>query len=303
MKAGKKKTLPVGAKKFKQDIFEVKEPATLLPFLWSVLPDKSRSTVKSFLTHRQIVVDDKVITQFDSPLQVGQKVILNYGYNPTKTSYTGLKIVFEDDYLIVIEKQPGLLSIASNTEREQTAYNILRSHVKNKNPMNKIFILHRIDRETSGLMMFAKDAEVQKKMQHNWDETVTDRSYIALVEGVVEEDAGTISGYLKESKAFKMHSVHNPGDGVLAITHFKVLKRNRKYSLLEVELETGRKNQIRAHMQEFGHPIVGDRKYGAKDNPIKRIGLHAHSLSFIHPVTGDEMKFTCNIPSKFSILI
>ncbi|MGE0088051.1 MAG: RluA family pseudouridine synthase [Bacteroidales bacterium] len=285
--------------KAKQTVLKVTEPSELLSFLIAKLEGKSRSSIKSLLAHRQISVNYKIVTQFNHPLEPGHEVLVNFTPVQEDNRFFGLKIVFEDPYLVVIEKKSGLLSIGTDKEREKTAYTILSDQVKKENPRNKIFVIHRLDRDTSGLMMFAKSMEIQEKIQKTWDETILDRIYVALVEGNVEKEEGTITSWLKESVALKMHSAPYDNGGQKAITHYKVIEKNRYYSLLEVKLETGRKNQIRVHMQDIGHPVVGDKKYGSKQNPIGRVGLHARVLAFMHPVTGKVVRFETNVPRKF----
>ena len=286
----------------KQIQFTVKEHAGLLKFLLSQMPEKSRTTVKSFLAHRQVAVDYHTITHFDYPLNPGQVVTITHGKIPEEIRYKGLRILFEDPYLIVIEKDAGLLSIATAKEKILTTYSILSGHIKKENPNNRIFVVHRLDRDTSGVMVFAKSEEVQSLMQRAWQDAVIQRTYVAVVEGAVENEKGTIRSFLKENKAFVVYSTNVPGEGDEAITHYKVIRKNDEFSLLEVDLETGRKNQIRVHMKDIGHPIVGDKKYGSKTNPIGRSGLHARVLSFIHPVTGKEIRYETAVPQKFMYL-
>ena len=274
----------------------------MLKFLLSQMPEKSRTTVKSFLAHRQVAVDYHTITHFDYPLNPGQVVTITHGKIPEEIRYKGLRILFEDPYLIVIEKDAGLLSIATAKEKILTTYSILSGHIKKENPNNRIFVVHRLDRDTSGVMVFAKSEEVQSLMQRAWQDAVIQRTYVAVVEGAVENEKGTIRSFLKENKAFVVYSTNVPGEGDEAITHYKVIRKNDEFSLLEVDLETGRKNQIRVHMKDIGHPIVGDKKYGSKTNPIGRSGLHARVLSFIHPVTGKEIRYETAVPQKFMYL-
>jgi 23S rRNA pseudouridine1911/1915/1917 synthase len=214
-----------------------------------------------------------------------------------------MRLVYEDEHIIVIDKNAGLLSMASDNEKYLTAYNILSNYVKSQKPSNRIFIVHRLDRDTSGLMMFARSEKVQSLLQRDWKRNITDRTYVALVEGEVTEPEGEIRSYIYESRALVMHSTKNPEKGELAITRFRLLKSSRDFSLLEVTLETGKKNQIRLHMQEKGHSIAGDKKYGASSSPIGRLGLHASVLAFIHPVTGKKMRFESRIPAKFRRMV
>ncbi|HBW38844.1 RluA family pseudouridine synthase [Desulfosporosinus sp. BICA1-9] len=285
--------------KDKQSHLEVTEQAELMKFLLGAIPSKSRSDIKSLLAHRQISVDNEVITQYNHPLEIGQQVVVNWAKVLIEKQPDGLDIVYEDPDIIIIEKQAGLLSIATATEKEQTAYSILSNHVKKRDPKNKIFVLHRLDRETSGVMMFAKSEKVQQLLQEAWKEAVLERTYVVVVEGAVSKEQGTITSWLTESKAFIMYSSRTPNDGQKAVTHYRLLKKNKHYSLLEVKLETGRKNQIRVHMRDIGHSVIGDKKYGATKHPIGRIGLHAQVLAFKHPITGEVVRYESEIPKSF----
>lgn len=282
---------------------EVKEDATLMQFLIQNVRHKSRDNIKSLLRNKQVFVEGKFITQFDHPLVAGNDVVIRWSPYSHGSLSRNLRIVYQDQYLIVVDKYAGLLSIAAGSETEATAYSILSNFVKLKNGLNKIFVVHRLDRDTSGLMMFARSEEIQSILQNNWKENILERKYMAVVEGKVEEPEGTVRSYIYESSAKVMHSTKNPEKGELAITHFKTVKSKSDFSLLEIYLETGKKNQIRLHMQEIGHSIVGDKKYGATGNPIGRLGLHANILAFIHPVTGKELRFESKIPSKFRRVI
>lgn len=277
----------------------VSAPTELMLFLIEKLPSKNRNNIKSLLRNKQILIDGKVYTQFNHPLQAGQTVTVAANRAPETAQYRGLTILYEDAYLIVINKQAGLLSMATNKEKDRTAYSILSDYIKKENPKNRLFIIHRLDRETSGVMMFAKSEKVQRLMQESWNATTKERTYIALVEGVPEPPKGVITSYLRESKALIVYSSQNPNNGQLAVTNYTVLKAANGYSLLELELETGRKNQIRVHMQDVGHPIAGDTKYGAVSDPIGRLGLHAEVLAFEHPITEQPMRFDAPVPKSF----
>lgn len=279
--------------------FTVTENSLLMDFLMTQLPHKSRNNIKSLLSHKQVLVDGNPVSQFNFSLAPGQKVEISSNRILPEQKFREYTIVYEDQHLIVIDKMAGLLSMATKNEKRNTAYSLLSKHVKKQDRGNKIFIVHRLDRETSGLMLFAKSEPVKMKLQEFWNETVIERTYTAVVEGMVEKQEGTISSYLSEDKVFKMHSSQAPKDGQKAVTHFSVLKKNEGYSLLKVNLETGRKNQIRIHMKEIGHPVAGDKKYDATTNPMKRLGLHATKITFIHPVTGEKMNFETKIPRAF----
>lgn len=288
--------------KLKEVALKVTEDSVLMNFLIAKFPEKSRTTIKSLLAHKQVSVDDMVTTKFDFPLKRGQVVFLNKKKSEEKPYFRGLRIVHEDADLIVIDKASGLLSMASETEKQKTAYHMLSEYVKKFDPKNLIFIVHRLDRETSGLMMFAKSKRVQEILQKDWNEAIIERSYLAIVEGSMDKTEGTITSWLKENKAMVMYSSQTPDDGMKAITHYKVLKTNKLFSLLDVKLETGRKNQIRVHMKDIGFPVTGDKKYGAKLNPVGQMGLHARVLSFKHPITGKALRFDTPIPLKFQKL-
>lgn len=278
--------------------FVVDAPAPLLSYLLGALAGKSRSTVKSMLASRQVSINGNVTTQFDTPLQAGDRVRANMKKGSATLSYPDLEIVYEDEALIVINKHHGLLSVATERERERTAYRVLTDYARRAG--GRVFVLHRLDRETSGLMMFAKSEEVQETMQRDWDAMVTSRKYVAVVEGQPARDSGVITAGLLENRAMK---VYMSEEGKKAATRYTTLKTNGEYTLLELELETGRKNQIRVHAAGIGHPVAGDSKYGARSNPIRRLALHARELHFIHPLTRREMHFQTDIPKRFSLLV
>lgn len=235
-------------------------------------------------------------------LEPGQTVEIFHGLMPQDTSYPGLKIIYEDKDIVVINKNTGLLSISTDGSNQLTAYSLMREHVKISDPRNKIFIVHRLDRDTSGVMMFVKSEEIKNRIQQNWLDMVIERTYLVVVEGNVEPNEGTITSWLKENSIHQVFSSQIPNDGDLAVTRFKVLERCGRYTMLEASLDTGRKNQIRVHMQDIGHPVVGDKKYGAHSSPMGRLGLHAQLLTISHPVTGKEMCFTSAFPRKFKML-
>ena len=278
----------------------VKESNTLLPFLLETLSEQSRTSIKGLLGHGQISVNGQVTRQFDTSLRPGDTVGIYYGKRREEWNNPLLKILWEDDDLIVVNKKEGLLSVSTAKVRERTAYHILSDYLKKSDPRNKIFVLHRLDRETSGLMMFAKTCAVQEKMQANWNEMITERTYVAVVEGRPEKDSDLLTTNLQENAEARVYVVAEGGKE--AITRYQVLRTNDKYTLLELNLETGRKNQIRAQMEYIGHPIAGDYKYGAETDPTGRLMLHAQRLYFIHPETGEEMRFDTRIPDSFKSL-
>lgn len=281
------------------DIFTVDKNDTLLPCLISLLPQKSRSILKAVLKDRQVSVDGIPVTQFDHDLIPGQRLEVRWDRSTPQQKSHGLNIIYEDQDLIVIDKPSGLLTIATDKEKRNTAYSFLSDYVKTADPDNKIFIIHRLDRETSGLLMFAKNETVKQQIQKTWITTINQRTYIAVVEGEVKKTKGTIISWLTESKALIVYSSQNQKLGRKAITHYKKIRGNSKFSLLQVNLETGRKHQIRVHMQDIKHPILGDKKYGSGLNPIRRIGLHSQVLAFTHPRTGEACRFETPIPKIF----
>lgn len=279
--------------------FTVKEPATLLEFLLLKLHGKSRTGVKSILARGIVSVNGAVTTHAKHSLLPGQIVTIGDKAPEEPVTLRGVKIVYEDDSVIVIDKAPGLLSVATDTGSERSAHSIVSDYVKRKTPKAKVLVVHRLDRDTSGLMMFVKDRELQRQLRQNWQESIETRRYIVVVEGTVAKDSGTITSWLKGTDSLRTYSSKTPNDGQKAVTHFKVLKRSADYSLLSVELETGRKNQIRVHMQDIGHPVVGDEKYGSQSDPIGRLGLHAAELAFEHPRTGKPLVFRSEAPKEF----
>jgi len=293
-------------KPFRPDVIEtypVNETTTLLPFLIMSMPERKRTNIKELLKHNQVAVNNRPLTQFDTELHAGDVVKVNLSREFQVFYNRRIQLVYEDDDIIVINKGYGLLSMGTDKVKEGTAYSILKDYVKWQNPANKLFIVHRLDRDTSGLMMFAKNIEAKEAMQHNWNNMVLNRKYLAVTEGKVEQAEGTIRSYLAETSQYEVYSTDNPDEGQLAVTRYKTLKCKNGYTLLEVELDTGRKNQIRVHLKDLGHPIAGDRKYGAKSSPIHRLALHAQTLRFIHPITRKEMNFSTPIPSSFASMV
>ena len=276
-------------------------PAPLMTFVETQFPSAPRNDIKKWLRFGHLMINGVVTRQFDAPVMPGQWVELNVTRPFVVFSHPRMQLVYEDDDIIVVNKGYGLLSVGTgNQKKEPTAYNILKDYVKDVDPRQKIFVVHRLDRATSGLMMFAKTPEAQEAMQHNWNNMVLERRYVAVLEGVVKEDEGVIKSYLGETSRFEVYSSSEPGEGLKpATTRYRVLARGYGYTLAEFSLDTGRKNQIRVHAKQIGHPIVGDRKYGAKASPINRLALHAQTLRFAHPITRRDMHFTTPVPTRF----
>ena len=279
--------------------FKVKQEAELMKFLVENLPHKNRNNIKTMLKKRQVIVNGTAISQFNHVLKPGDVVELSRRPADSALKMPGVVIVHEDEHVIVVNKNAGLLTIATDKEKRDTVYSMLSGYVKAQDRSNKIFIVHRLDRETSGLMLFAKSREVKDLLQETWTETVDERTYLAVIDGKLDPPEGTHSSYLFESSVFIVYSSQDPERGQHAITNYSTIKTNDNFSLLKVNLETGRKNQIRVHMKDLGHPIIGDKKYGSTSNPIRRLGLHAWVLAFKHPVTGKKFRFETSIPGSF----
>ncbi|HLZ19985.1 MAG TPA: RluA family pseudouridine synthase [Smithellaceae bacterium] len=285
-----------------QTILHAIHSEKLIDFLYASFPDRSKKSVKSLLEHRQILIGNQIVTRFDYLIEPGMDVIVLKKSASQNMTLPKMNLLYEDEHLIIIEKSSGLLSVATDRQNEETAFSILKSHVKKNNSKAQLHVVHRLDRNTSGVMMFAKSKEIQEKLQDNWDNVVTKRIYYAVVEGQVKKAEGEIVSCLKENKFLKMYSSKTPGDGQKATTRYRVLKSNARYSLLEVELLTGRKNQIRVHLEDLEHSIAGDKKYGAKTDPLHRLALHAGILEFFHPITGERKHFATPVPAIFNRL-
>jgi 23S rRNA pseudouridine1911/1915/1917 synthase len=278
--------------------FSVSSQCELLPFLMTLPLGLSRKAAKDLLRFRAVTVARMTTVKHDTQLEPGDVVTIAAGKQVSAPSIErhGLKIVYLDDDIIVVDKAAGLLSMGSEGEKERTAHRILNDHLKalTNSPAQQAFIVHRLDRETSGLMMFARSRAVQAALQQNW-KSVT-KKYLAVVEGVPTKAEGTLRDNLEESKSLRMHRVDRGGE--LAITHYRVVRKGRHNSLIELTLETGRKNQIRVQMAGLGHPIVGDRKYGATTDPARRLALHSCELKFQHPVSCAPMNFQSPLPTR-----
>ncbi len=283
--------------------YPVKRNCGLLEFLLETFPSQSRNSVKSLLSSHRVSVDGAPTSQFDFKLSPGDTVIISNSAIHKKTR-SNLPIIYEDNDLIVINKPSGLLSVPSDNEKGSTAYRMVFDYVQQKDKHNRIYIVHRLDEDTSGVLMFAKSERIRDAFTSGdtWNNIVSKRGYYAIVEGKMEKPSGTLKSWLKKNAQNMMYSSKKPGDGQLAVTHYRVIKENDNYSLLDVNIDTGRKNQIRVQLGESGHYIIGDDKYGEPSNPIKRLGLHAYCLELINPLTNKKMKFTAPIPKEFSII-
>jgi len=279
--------------------YPVKKETELLTFLLETFKDQSRNSVKSLLSSRRVTVDGAPVTQFNFKLVPGDIVIISKEAIRRKIR-SNLPIIYEDNEIIVINKPSGLLSIASDKEKGSTAYRVVTDYVQQKDKHNRIYVVHRLDEDTSGVLMFVKNQKLQEAFTNNWNELVSKRGYFAIVEGSMEKDSGTVTSYLKMNAQNMMYSSKKKGDGKLSITHYRVMKRNKDYSLLDIKIDSGRKNQIRVHMGDLGHYVIGDDKYGNPSNPLGRLGLHSYCLEITHPFTNKKMKFNAPIPEVFS---
>ncbi len=291
--------------KTKSTTLRATKEAELMQFLMEKMGGMSRTSVKLMLSRRQVYVNEHIETKYNYTLKEGDTIRIQSGIAQQELQHPKLKLIYEDDYIAIVDKKEGLLTMATHREsHETTAYSILKNHLKKANPRAELYTVHRLDRETSGVLMFAKTKAIQQALQENWHQVVTKRLYCALVEGCPQHTEDTITTWLTENKkSLRVSSSPTDNGGQKAVTHYKVTKTNGAYSLLEVQLETGRKNQIRVHMAEIGHPVVGDKKYGKGLSSIKRIGLHAQILEFIHPVTQKKVRFESPTPKAFNTLV
>ncbi len=281
-------------------VITVKENAHLLEYLINNVSE-SRSKLKATLQGRGIAVNGRMVTQFDYQLKAGDKIIISRHKKQNQFKSRYVKIVYEDRWLVVVEKNIGILSMAAG-HSSLNVKSVLDDYFLKSRQKCRAHVVHRLDRDTSGLMVYAKDIETEQILEHNWHQIVYDRRYVAVVSGEMEQDNGTIANWLKDNKAYITYSSPTDNGGKYAVTHFQVLNRTTEHSLVEYKLETGRKNQIRVHSADMGHPVCGDVKYGNDDDPLHRLCLHAYMLCFTHPVTGEPMEFSTPIPTAFRSL-
>ena len=279
----------------------VREESNLMDFLLKQM-GITKNRAKDLLTGRAVSVDRKLATHYDTPLHPGQVVRVSRHRQNTMLLNKYVKIVYEDKDIIVIEKSEGILSMAS-TPKQYCVKNVLDEYFEKRHFKCTAHVVHRLDRETSGLMIYAKNIETAKILEDNWHDMVYDRRYIAVLCGRVEKEGGTIQSWLRESKSFVTYSSPTDNGGKLAITHYHRLRSTDDFSLVEMKLETGRKNQIRVHMADLGNPVAGDQKYGNGRDPLHRLALHAYRLNFYHPITREQMQFETPIRKEFLIFL
>ncbi len=295
-------------------VLRVEQDGLLMDFLQAKMGGMAKASIKQLLSQRRVTVNNAIQTRHDTPIRRGEIVVIASGRGNVELRHPKLRVVYEDDALIVVEKKNGLLTVPVKADsKETTVFSILKEYVRKQSHRNTVHVVHRLDRETSGLLVFAKSPELQEYMRTYWRQLVTKRTYVALVEGKLEKKEGKITSWLTENPRTALVS-SSPVDngGQLAITNYKVLKESAlqtdeadlktEYSLVELNLETGRTNQIRVHMASIGHPVVGDRKYGNgnESSPIDRLCLHARVLEFIHPMTEKKVRFEASTPKEFA---
>lgn len=279
----------------KETVFSVAEPASLLDFLLAHVAGQSRNSVKHLLSRGQVLVDNMPRKQFDFPLAPGQSVTI---LPQAKGAVLPFPILYEDEGLLVIHKPAGLLSVATETQKTRTAYRLAADYLRARDPRARLFVVHRLDRDTSGVLLFAKNAQLKTALQDDWNTLVKKRGYWAVAEGDDLPDSGLCRSRLTESREHRVYSARGNA-GKEAVTHYRVLARKQGYALLDVEIDTGRKNQIRAHLAELGHPVAGDEKYGAETDPMGRLALHAYALVLADPRSGKLLSFTAPPPEGF----
>lgn len=278
--------------------FRVKAECQLLDFIQQSLAGISRSKAKAILQGGGIRVERKNVTQFDYPLRPGMTVEISKRKNATQLVSKFVKLVYEDRYICVVEKNIGILSMATD-HHQFCVKTVLDDYFHKSRQKCTAHVVHRLDRDTSGLLVYAKTIEAEQILEHNWRDIVTDRRYVALASGRMEQESGTVESWLKDNKAYFTYSSQVDNGGKYAVTHFRTLRTNDDYSLVELKLETGRKNQIRVHLQDLRHPVCGDIKYGNGDDPCGRLCLHAFRLDFYHPITREHMHFETPMPKAF----
>lgn len=289
----------------KQDYIEnyiIEEPCQLLDFMYKKLSPRSRSEIKSYLVHSQVQHNGQTTTQFDEQLQQGDEIVINFTRPFATLSNRMVRLIYEDPDLVVIEKQSGLLTVPAGPDRrEKTAQKIVDEYVYAKDGRSHAYVCHRLDQYTSGILIFAKNSQVQQLMRDSWNSYVVERRYMAICEGKPEKMEGEVRSYLVENSAMKVYSTNDPEKGKLSVTRYTVNKVVGDYSQIDIQILTGRKNQIRVHMSDLGCPVAGDKKYGAQSNPCGRLMLHNYVLQFIHPVTKENLRFELPLPKNFQI--
>ena len=281
--------------------FKVHDECELLEFLFAKFPKLSRNAVKSILSGHYVSVNGAPVSQYNLKLSKDDVVIVSK-QRISKKNRQDLPIIFENEELIVINKPSGLLTIPSDNEKGRTAYRMVNDYIQQKDKHSRIFVVHRLDEDTSGVLMFAKNAKIKDILQKEWNDIVLERGYYAVVEGTMPKKEDTLINFLRENSLNLMYVSNDKINGKKCVTKYKVMKSNKLYSLLDVDIETGRKNQIRVQLGHIGHHVIGDDKYGEPSDPLKRLGLHAYKLKFVHPITKKIIEFKTEMPKEFENL-
>lgn len=291
----------VARAKTKFTTYQVKEQCELLDFLMKAKEGISRNSAKSLLTNRMVYVNNTLTTLYNTPLKPGMLVQISKAKGQREFSNKYIKILYEDAYLLVIEKKEGLATIAGERNpKEMSAQSILTEYVKRSSKQNRVFVIHRMDKEASGLMIFAKDEKTKFTFQDHWDDVVKERRFVAVVWGEMAKDKGVVASWMKDGKLYMTEVVTTSNNDDRALTGYHTIKRANGLSMVELIPETGKKDQIRVHMQQLGHPVVGDEKYASdKESILPRLALHAFKLAFYHPITGMKMEYATPYPSDF----
>lgn len=282
----------------------IKQDGTLLAAAAALLPDHKPTKLKSMLRHNQLAINGVPTTQFDHPVVAGDVLWVNFDRSFQIFSHPRVKLVYEDNDIIVVDKGYGVLSTAAGRPNDDTVYNIIKKYARGFSDKANVYVVHRLDRDTSGLMVLTRTKQARDKLIDNWNNMVVERKYIAIVEGKVAQHEGSIKSYLAENPdTFEMYSTDDKKVGRLAVTRYRVVEQGRKFAMVELEIKTGRKNQIRVHMYDMGNPVSGDRKYGGHPSPINRVALHATVLSFVHPTLEKVVTFNSPVPENFKKMI
>jgi 23S rRNA pseudouridine1911/1915/1917 synthase len=282
----------------------IKQDGTLLAAAAALLPDHKPTKLKSMLRHNQLAINGVPTTQFDHPVVAGDVLWVNFDRSVQIFSHPRVKLVYEDNDIIVVDKGYGVLSTAAGRPNDDTVYNIIKKYARGFSDKANVYVVHRLDRDTSGLMVLTRTKQARDKLIDNWNNMVVERKYIAIVEGKVAQHEGSIKSYLAENPdTFEMYSTQDKKIGRLAVTRYRVVEQGKRFAMVELEIKTGRKNQIRVHMHDMGNPVSGDRKYGGHPSPINRVALHATVLSFVHPTLEKVVKFNSPVPENFKKMV
>jgi 23S rRNA pseudouridine1911/1915/1917 synthase len=284
--------------------FTINQDTTLLAAAAIALPDHRPTKLKSLLRHNQLAINGVPCSQFDHPVAAGDQLWVNFDRSFQVFSHPKLKLVYEDNDIIVVDKAYGLLSTAAGRPTDDTVFNIIRRYARLFSDKANVYVVHRLDRDTSGLMLLTRTKHSRDILINNWNDLVVERKYVAVVEGEMQQQEGTVKSFLAENPdTFEMYSTTDQKLGRLAVTRYRMLQQGKRFAMVELRIKTGRKNQLRVHMHDLGNPVSGDRKYGGHPSPINRIALHATSITLIHPITKQTLTFNSPIPTNFTTML